>query len=366
MEKMHKKKKALLIHIPLSICNFRCHYCYIAQRAVHFQGIQPQMNYTPEQVAYALRQERLGGPCFINMCADGETLLTKDLEKYAKALCKEGHYVEVVTNLSITKALEEFLSWDKDLLKHLEFKCSFHYLELKKKGLLDKFAENVNKIWKAGASANIEITPSDELIPYIEDVKEFSIKHFGALPHLTIARNDNTNQIERLTKLPLDEYNKIWRQFGSEFWEFKTSIFGKKQKDFCYAGAWSAYINLSTGSATACYCIPSLGNVFENPDKPFPEIPVGKCPIAHCYNGHALMTQGLIPHSNDIHYGQIRDREKKDGSHWLQPELKAFFDEKLESNNVEWSKIRKFIYIEKSKARIIAEKFLQRFRLVKK
>ena len=31
----------------MSICNFRCHYCYIAQRPVHFQGIQPEMEYTP-------------------------------------------------------------------------------------------------------------------------------------------------------------------------------------------------------------------------------------------------------------------------------------------------------------------------------
>lgn len=361
MDTAFKKKKILLIHIPLSICNFRCHYCYVAQRPVHFQGIQPKMNYTPEQVAVALRQERLGGPCFINFCAAGETLLTTNLDEYVKLLCQEGHFAEVVTNLSITNALEKFLSWDKDLLKHLEFKCSFHYLELKKKGLLERFAENVKKIWDAGASANIEITPSDELIPYIEEVKEFSMRHFGALPHLTIARNDNTSQIERLTNLPLEEYNRIWSQFDSDFWKFKTSIFGKKQKKFCYAGAWSAYINLSTGEASACYCRPSLGNVFENPDFPFPEIPVGKCPIAHCYNGHSLMTQGLIPHEYPTCYGQIRDRVRTDGSHWLQPELKAFFDEKLVDNNKEWSKIHKCIYINSSKAteliRIISHKF---------
>lgn len=363
METKYKKKKALLIHIPLSICNFRCHYCYVAQRPVHFQGIQPKMNYSPEQVAYALRPERIGGHCFINFCAAGETLLTNDLDKYVKALCEEDHFVEVVTNLSITNALDKFLSWDKELLKHLEFKCSFHYLELKKKGLLDRFAENVNKIWAAGASANIEITPSDELIPHIEEVKNFSIAHFGALPHLTIARNDNTSQIERLTTLSLEDYNTTWRQFNSNFWEFKTSIFGKKQKAFCYAGAWSAYINLATGDATACYCRPSLGNVFENPDKPFPTIPVGKCPIAHCYNGHALMTQGVIPHIYDVNYGDIRDRKKNDGSHWLQPELKAFFNEKLLNSNREWSKLHKSLYIQSSKFQILFKTLLQKIRL---
>lgn len=365
MNTTQKKKKVLLIHIPLSICNFRCHYCYIAQRPVHFQGVQPEMKYSPEQVAYALRQERLGGPCNLVFCAAGETLLTNNLDKYVKALCQEGHYVEVVTNLSQTNALDKFLCLEKDLLKRIEFKCSFHYLELKKKGLLDKFAENVNKIWNAGASANIEITPSDELIPHIEEVKAFSLKHFGAFPHLTIARNDNTKQIERLTKLPIEEYNKIWSQFNSDFWAFKTSIFGKKQTDFCYAGAWSAYINLATGEATSCYCEPSLGNVFENPEKPFPEIPVGKCPIAHCYNGHSLMTQGLIPHLYGIGYGQIRDRERPDGTHWLQPELKSFFDEKLENNNEEWPFFRKFIYIKKTKVHSLIKNLLQKIHLNK-
>lgn len=353
-------KKTLLIHIPLSICNFRCHYCYIAQRPVHFQGVQPEMKYTPEQVAYALRQERIGGPCFMNFCAAGETFLVKDLEKYVKALCLEGHYAEVVTNLSVTNVLDDFLKWDKDLLKHLEFKCSFHYLELKKKGLLDRFAINVRKIWSAGASANIEITPSDELIPYIEEVKKFSIENFGALPHLTIARNDNTNGIDRLTKLPLNEYNEIWSQFNSDFWSFKSSIFGKKQTEFCYAGAWSAYINLATGETLACYCKPKLGNVFEHPETPFPEEPVGKCPIAHCYNGHALMTMGLIPGCYETSYGAIRDRQKADGSNWLQPELRSFFDEKLVDSNKEWSSFRKFFYLQKKHFIDVGQKVLSR------
>ena len=52
----------------------------------------------------------------MNFCADGETLLTKDLDLYVKELVEEGHYAEVVTNLTRTAALEKYLSWDKDLL----------------------------------------------------------------------------------------------------------------------------------------------------------------------------------------------------------------------------------------------------------
>ncbi len=326
-------KKILLFKIPMSICDFRCHYCYIAQRPVHFQGVQPQFKFTPHEVAKALSKERLGGACFMNFCAEGETLLTKNLDQYVKALVEEGHYAEVVTNLTVTNALEKFLSWDKNLLKHLEFKCSFHYLELKRKGWLDRFAENVHKIWDAGASANIELAPSDELIPYIEEVKDFSMKNFGALPQLTILRDDRTSNIDYLTQMSEEEYNNTWRSFGSSFWEFKKTLFGKKQKQYCYAGAWSAYIDLTTGEASGCYGCVNLGNVFEHPEKPFPHKAVGKCPYPHCYNGHAMLSMGLIPHLNDVQYGYLRDREKADGGTWLQPELRKFFDEKLEDSN---------------------------------
>lgn len=227
----------------------------------------------------------------------------------------------------------EFLKWPKELLKHLEFKCSFHYLELKKINKLEIFAENVKRIWEAGASANIEITPSDELIPYIDEVKEFSLKHFGALPHITIARDDRTEDINYLTQLSIKDYDKVWGSFESDFWKFKKKIFGIHPKGFCHAGKWSLYVDLTTGESTQCYCGKSMGNIFSNPNSPIPEEPIGICPISHCYNGHMFLTLGLIPGHNDTHYGDIRDRIREDGSHWLQPELKQFFNCKVEETN---------------------------------
>jgi organic radical activating enzyme len=196
---MDRIKRIILFPIPMSTCNFRCHYCYLSQRAESFQNEQPKFKYSPENVANALSQERLGGLAYMNFCADGETLLTNDLDKYIFELVKKGHYAEIVTNLTITEVIEKILSWDKELLGRIEFKCSFHYLELKNRNQLDVFASNVKKIWKAGSSANIEIPPNDELIPLIDEIKEFSIRNFGALPHLTITRNDDTKSIDYLT-----------------------------------------------------------------------------------------------------------------------------------------------------------------------
>lgn len=345
---MDKVKRLIMLQVPTSICNFRCHYCYLAQREISYQGKQAEMQYSPEQVAKALSSKRMGGPCFINVCADGETLLTKDIDLYLKALAKEEHYIEIVTNLTITPMIKKILDWEIELLKHIEFKCSFHYLELKKRNLLDVFAENVSAIWKAGASATVEMTPSDELIPYIDEVLSFSFEHFGAAPHLTIARDDRTKGIVKLTKLSEEEYRETWKVFDSDFWEYKYSIFGKKQTEFCYAGCWSYTVDLATGKASRCY-YESMGNLFENPDDPLPEEPIGKCPIAHCYNGHAFLTFGLIPGATEVCYGDIRNREKTDGSEWLQPELKAFFNSKLSDSNEEWTRIQKYQYMLKKR-----------------
>ncbi len=336
-------KKMIMLHVPSSICNLRCHYCYLAQREVAFQGKQAPMQYSPEQVAKALSVQRMGGVCFINSCAEGETLLTKNIDLYYKALVEEGHFLEIVTNMTVTPMIERILSWDKDLLKRIEFKCSFHYLELIKRDMLDVFAENVKKAWDCGASATIEVTPSDELVPMISDLKEFSINHFGALPHLTIARDDRTKEIEKLTKMPEDEYRKIWSQFDSKLWEYKMQLFGEKQTRFCYAGLWSVNVDIATGRARACY-FEDLGKIFDDLDRPIPFKPIARCPIAYCYNGHAFMTCGLIPGSTDYTYADMRNRVREDGSEWLQPELKYFFSTKLENNNDKWTGIHECVY----------------------
>ncbi len=339
---MDKVKRIILLSVPMSICNFRCSYCYLSQRDECYQNQQPKLKYSPEHVAKALSPNRLGGLAFINICADGETLLTKNIDQYVYELLKIGHYIEFVTNLSISTVLDKMLCWDNDLLKRLEFKCSFHYLELKKKKLLNTFAENVRKIWKAGASANIEITPCDEMIPYINEIKEFSLENFGALPHLSIARRDDTVNIDYLTSLSIEQYDRVWEQFDSGFWKFKKTIFKKKQTEFCYAGDWLLQVDFETGNTKQCYRSRYSQNIFENLDKPIKYKALGRCLEPHCYNGHALLTLGCIPNVTSIRYGDIRNRIKKDGSEWLQPEYKSFLNSTLLESNDEYSVERKF------------------------
>lgn len=362
---MDTVKRLIMLQIPTSICNFRCHYCYLSHKEGAYQGKQAEMHYSPEHVAKALSKERLGGPCFINACAAGETLLTKDIDQYFKALVEEGHYLEIVTNMTVTPMIDRILSWDKELLKHIEFKCSFHYLELKKRNLLDLFAENVNKAWRAGASITVEITPSDELIPYIPEVKEFSLRNFGALPQITVARNNRTIDKEKLTGLSEEEYARVWSVFDSELWQFKNSIFGVKRTEFCYAGDWSLTVDLATGNAKACY-YKHIGNVFSNPDEPLPLQAMGECPIAHCFNGHAFLTFGLVPGYTDVKYSDMRNRVRQDGTEWLYPELKAFFSTNLLESNQEWSASKKRGYIKSLQPRKTLRGRLSEYRFYQK
>ena len=127
----------------------------------------------------------------------------------------------IVTNGTLSRRFDEFMSFDPRLLKRLFFKFSFHYLELKRLNLMDIFFENIKKMKDAGASFTVEITPSDELIPQIEEVKKICMEKLGALCHVTIARDDRTKGIDVLTQLNPADYKAVWSQFQSELFAFK-------------------------------------------------------------------------------------------------------------------------------------------------
>jgi len=348
---MDKIKRIVLACVSTSICNFRCNFCYLTHRSEYFKGEQANFLYPPEYIGKAFSKERLGGVSFFNFCAEGETLLTNHIDEYIYEIVKQGHYAEIVTNMVITPMLNKILAWDKELLERVAFKCSFHYLELKKRGLLDTFAHNVNSAWRAGASASIEITPPDELIPFIDEIKTYSLQNFGALPQLTIARNDATKGIEYLTNLSPNEYGEVWGTFKSPFFDFKRSIFKVKRKEYCYAGMYSIVVNFANGETGQCYKSNYFQNIYTDLNKPIDFVPIGHCKEPHCINGHAMLTFGNIPHKfTETKYGNdIRNRVKSDGGNWLQPKLLAFFNSKLYESNPKISASKKVKYYIKSK-----------------
>ena len=135
---MEKCKKFIDIYIPITTCNLKCEYCYIAQQQL-FKIDYPNIKYDANFIRKALSKERLGGICCFNMCAGGETLALKELLPIVEALVQEGHYIMIVTNGTMSSRFDEFLKLDKSLLKHILFKFSYHYLQLRKKNLLSSF-----------------------------------------------------------------------------------------------------------------------------------------------------------------------------------------------------------------------------------
>lgn len=328
-------------YIPTETCNLRCQYCYIAQQR-KFNNKICRIDRSPEEIRAAFSQERLGGACLINLCAGGETLLTPELSNIVRLLLDEGHYVMIVTNGTLTRRLSEFWSLPETLKNHLMFKFSFHYLEMIRLNMMEVFCDNVKKTQESGCSISVEVTPNDELIPYIEDLKAICMKKFGALCHVTLARNDKRRGIDLLTDLSLDAYQRTWGAFESEMFSTKMKLYQIKRKEFCYAGDWSFYVNLLTGNIVQCYCGRKIGNLYDLSKPLIPQAIGNHCGLAYCYNGHVFLTLGTIQGLNLPPFSALRDREMVDGGHWLSDEMRDFLSQKLCDNNEEYTSSRKW------------------------
>lgn len=319
--------------IPFRTCNLRCSYCYITHTE-SFGDALPVFKYDADHIGRALSVERLGGVSLLNICGEGETLLPPEVGGIIYSILKQGHYVMVVTNGTVTDRLEEIAAFPVDLLDRLLIKFSFHYLELKRKGWLNKYFENVNKVRRAGCSISVELTPCDEMIPCIDEVISLCKEQVGAICHVTVARDEKDPSLPILTGYSARDYAEIWNKFQSELFEFKLRVFGRKRHEYCYAGLWSAFLNLVNGRLKQCYSEKVLQDIFEDVDRPIEFAPVGgRCSQPHCYNAHAFMTLGVIPSVETPKFAGMRNRVCDDGSEWLTPNMKAFLSRKLGDEN---------------------------------
>lgn len=340
---MAKIKRLILGLIPNQVCDLKCEYCYISQ--VNAWEKPQKLSYSPQYIAKCLSKKRLGGTCLINLTGNGETMLQPDLPELVEELLKEGHFVEIVTNGTITKKINEILKMEKKLLSRLFFKISFHYKELKRTGLMTQFFKNVRAIHDAGASFTLELMAYDEIENDIEDIIKICKDNVGAVCHATIGRNDKRKDRALLSSHSKEEFRKIWKPLDSKMTDFKLDVIDVKRKEFCYAGAWSLFVNMYTGETQPCYWQPYNQNIFKNVDKPIMFKPVGcTCSQPYCTNAHAHLTWGLIPELNAPTYKEIRNRDCSNGESWLTDECKKFFSSKLSESNKEYSKTHKIIY----------------------
>ena len=113
-----KMKRLINCIIPVSACNFKCHYCYIGQTD-GFKGTVETLPYSLEYIAYALRPGRVGEHCHIGICGAGETLLAPYLFDFLRLLTEQGHYCSIVTNGSLSKRFDELYNLPVELRSHV-------------------------------------------------------------------------------------------------------------------------------------------------------------------------------------------------------------------------------------------------------
>lgn len=328
--------------IPETVCNLKCSYCYVIQRD-NRKNKFAKLKYTPEQIGKALNKERLGGICYFSICGSGETTLQPELEYIIYNILKQGHYVNITTNGTITKRIDDIIQKNKDYLDKINFSFSFHYIELKKRNLIKIFFENVNKVKEAGCSFVVQINLCDEYIPYLEEIKELCIKNVGAMPQVAATRKeeDRLQKIELLTELSTEEYIKYGQEFKSPLFEFTMKNFNVKRKEFCYAGDWSGILDLSTGIMRRCYCSYLYQDIFKNPNEKIRFLAIGnKCGSPFCMNSSHFMALGIIPEVKTPTYEALRNRKE---ANWYNKTMKQFLSTKLYDNNKEYSKRKKKI-----------------------
>lgn len=317
-------------HVPIDNCNLRCSYCYIRQERKFNErnGIIRSSDF----IRNALSKKRLKGTALFMLCGGGETMLCRQLPDIIEALASEGHYIQVVTNGTITKAFEELFS-KKINFENILIKLSLHYLELKRLGLLKIFAENFNKIRSMGCSISVEVMACDELVPCIEELKDYSLKNFQAFPHIAPAREDKS--LEILTSYPLDEYYEIWEQFDSMLFEYKMKqIVNVKRIEFCKAGELSLQMDLGSGEVYQCVKHPFLDNLYENVNEEIKLRAVGEdCCLPYCYNGHAYLPLGILPEVEAPTYLELRNRKMIEGGEWVIGKMKNILSQRICEND---------------------------------
>ena len=321
--------------IPITACNIHCHYCYVAQR-MNRSMKKASLKYSPQVMAHALRKERLGGAAYISICGAGETLLQKEMPEIMYELLKQGHYLNVTTNGTITAAFKKIAQLiPNDLLRRVNFSFSYHYLELQRTNQLQRFFENIKYVRSLGCSFVVQLNLCDEYIDCFDEIKKTCIDNVGALPQLAATRDEiNLHKDIRLfTKKTKEEYMQLGESFDSSLFRFTMKNFMVKRKEFCYAGQWAYVLNLSTGIMKPCYASHIKQNIFENVDEPIKLTAVGcHCRSPFCMNSSHFMSMGVIPSVDAPSYGGLRNRACADGTEWYNDTMKEVLYEKISNH----------------------------------
>jgi len=129
----------------------------------------------------------------------------------------------------------------------------------------------------------------------------------------------------------------------SPLFEFTCKNFMVKRKEFCYAGFWTATLDMSSGNLTGCYGQGFKFNIFKDINRKIPFEPIGEtCTCAYCINSSHFLSQGNIPSLLPLlSYGELRNRSE---ANWYTDEMKAFLYTQFKDSNSALSQKQFFLY----------------------
>ena len=306
---MNKADKFVECLVPISHCNLRCEYCYVIQDN-NRDSDRPKFRRNPQEIGRALNPARWHAErLFVSFCGAGETFLCKEMTDIVICTLMQGNFVNVTNNGTISPAIEKLINLPDDLSSRLVFAFSFHYNELKKRNLLKNFAENVKKVAVSKASFTVQLNLYDGYLDCLDEIKNFSMENFGALPQIALTRAQQRG-IAIHSSADFETYKNYGAQFNSPMFKFACENFLKSRaKNFCYAGENSWRLDLATGDLKRCYFERAYFNAYDNLDKEIPLKPIGiNCRDTYCVNAIHFLALGNIPEINCPSYAQLRDR----------------------------------------------------------
>jgi hypothetical protein len=340
MAQNQKYKRFIECRIPGTACNFRCTYCVNSQVKDVKNRTLVRFKYPPNIVGEALSQKRIGGCAYINVCGIGETLLSSQVPLYIKEMLLQGHYVNVYTNGVINDAFLRFSNFHKDLLNQLSFSFSLHYFELIKTGTMQMFFANFHKMKELGCSVVCNLVLDDSYLPYVDVIKNECIKNLGALPQVSFPKKVNLKKNYTALTGNLALIEKFGDSFNSQYFNLTKKYFDYNRKLFCYAGAWSFYLNLENGNISKCYGHAIRQNIFRNTRSKIKFSAVGNHCCSKTCGAGLMLPQGLVPELKVGSYIMMKDRPE---SNWYTEKYKIFLSQQLHMNNEEYTMVHKKI-----------------------
>ena len=289
-----KIKKVIFFNAGNYSCNLKCEYCYL-------ESPKPGKKIcTPSELMKTFSKKSLGGCAFFNYVTLGETLLADENIELIKLLLKQGHVVNLVTNLTFSKNLKKLIDLPRALKERLIIHASLHYLELKRLNLLDEYFKNLQGCKEAGISFHMDLTVYEKYMPLLEEIRDICLLNTRLLPNITIALDKDNNWLP-FSFYNEDSHRRIVEVFNAKELDIQYNLFFKKPKDrICMAGKWSMVYYWQGRRCVACNGVKTeIETPLFGADR-VKWIDGVRCPHNRCFCGEIFLTWGMLPEDDNI------------------------------------------------------------------